>query len=277
MKEINLNKENNIIERIRKEELYIISDFDRTLTKGIIDGKKVPSIMSLLRDGNHLSKGYAEKAKALFEKYHPIEKDLDLPLEERRMFMKEWWREHNNLIIQSGLKYSDLEDIANNGKIEFRDGVLEFLDKLKENNIPLIIFSASGCGEAIKIFLKKYNKDYNNIFYITNRFNWGENGEALSIKGEIIDVLSKGVISFDELPKIYESIKNKKDIILIGDSLSDVDMAKSAKYENIFKIGFLNGSYNDHGDKYEKVFDLVLDGEEGFKKINNVLDNVLKD
>jgi HAD superfamily hydrolase (TIGR01544 family) len=260
---------------IKKEDLYVISDFDRTLSKGIINGKKVPSIMSLLRDGKHLNEGYAEKAKALFEKYHPMEKNLSLPLEERKKYMKKWWEEHNNLLIESGLKFSDLEDIANNGRIEFREGVLEFLDKLNKNKIPLVVFSSSGCGEAIKIFFKKYNRDYDNTFYITNRFNWGENGEALSIKGKIIDVLSKGEIYFNEFPKIWQRVKEKGDVILVGDSLSDVDMAKHVDYKNIFKIGFLNGSYNDNGDEYRKVFDLVLDGKEGFEKISEIIDKIV--
>jgi hypothetical protein len=40
------------------ENLHIISDFDRTLTYGTIKGEKIPSIISLLRDGNHLTKDY---------------------------------------------------------------------------------------------------------------------------------------------------------------------------------------------------------------------------
>jgi 5'-nucleotidase len=55
------------------QKLHVLSDFDRTLTYGTVDGKKTPSIISMLRDGNHLAKGYAEKANKLFEKYHSIE------------------------------------------------------------------------------------------------------------------------------------------------------------------------------------------------------------
>lgn len=59
-------------------KLHILADFDRTLTVGLINGIKTPSIIALLRDGNHLIPGYAEKAQALFDKHHPIEIDLKL-------------------------------------------------------------------------------------------------------------------------------------------------------------------------------------------------------
>ncbi len=54
------------IKRDGLDKLHIISDFDRTLTKCSIEGRKIPSGIALLREGGYLSKDYPEKAFALF-------------------------------------------------------------------------------------------------------------------------------------------------------------------------------------------------------------------
>ena len=68
----------NNIKKQGIDSLHIVSDFDRTLTYASVGGEKIPSIISILRDGNYLSKEYAEKAHALFNKYHSIEIDNNI-------------------------------------------------------------------------------------------------------------------------------------------------------------------------------------------------------
>ncbi|MEW6063334.1 MAG: hypothetical protein AB1571_03120 [Nanoarchaeota archaeon] len=46
-------------------KLHVLADFDRTLTKAFVDGKEVPSLISVLRDGNYLTQDYAQKANGL--------------------------------------------------------------------------------------------------------------------------------------------------------------------------------------------------------------------
>jgi len=66
------------------DKLHVLADFDQTLTKSFINGKHVPSIISILRDNNYLTPDYPDKAKALYAKYHPIEIDPNVSLEEKR-------------------------------------------------------------------------------------------------------------------------------------------------------------------------------------------------
>ncbi len=94
------------LERVKKtiaesevDTIQVLADFDRTLTTAFVDGKSVPSIISILRDGDYLAPGYAQKAHALFDKYHAIEIDPDIPFEEKRDAMKEWWTRHSKLLI----------------------------------------------------------------------------------------------------------------------------------------------------------------------------------
>jgi len=276
MKVIISNSENFEIlkAQIRKtgfQNLHILSDFGRTLTYGTINGIKTLSIISILRDGNYLTAGYAEKAHKLFDKYHPIEVDPDILLSEKKRAMLEWWKTHNKLLIESGLSKSDLENIVKNGHVEFRQGIPEFLDLLYKNEIPLVIFSASGCGDAIQLFFQKIEKDYPNIFYITNRFNWDHNKKAISTWGPVIHSMNKDETILAKIPEAYELVKNRRNVILIGDSLGDLDMIKGFDYSNLLKIGFLNSDYDKLRKDYENNFDIVLQGDGDFNFINTLI------
>ena len=45
-----------------KEKLHVLSDFDSTLTKGAIKGRRSPSLIAQLREKDYISKEYAKKA-----------------------------------------------------------------------------------------------------------------------------------------------------------------------------------------------------------------------
>ena len=270
----NLEKLKSQIKAKGYQNLHILSDFDRTLTYGEIEGIKTPSIISMLRDGNHLSDDYAKKAHALFDKYHLIEIDPSIPLEEKKKAMQEWWETHNKLLLKSELSKSDLEDIVKNGHVRFREGVPEFLDFLYQQNIPLIILSASGCGDAVQMFFKNIGKDYSNISYVTNQFNWDKNGKAISSKKLLIHCMNKDETILKEIPKIYFNIRNRKNVILLGDSIGDLGMIEGFKYENLLKIGFLNFDYNKLREEYKNNFDIVLEGDGDFNQVTNLIKNL---
>jgi len=267
----NLEKLKSQIKTKGYQSLHILSDFDRTLTYGEINGVKTPSIISLLRDGNHLTEDYAKKAHALFDKYHSIEIDPSIPLQEKKKAMQEWWETHNKLLIESGLSKSDLEDIVKNGHVKFREGVPEFLDFLHQHNIPLIIFSASGCGDAIQMFFKNIGKDYSNIYYVTNHFNWDENGRAISPKGLIIHCMNKNETTLREIPEVYSAIQNRKNVLLLGDSTGDLGMIEGFEYETLLKVGFLNFDYDKLREEYKRNFDIVLEGDGNFNQVNDLV------
>jgi len=94
------------------ERLHVLSDFDRTLTTAFVDGESRPSLISVLRDGHYLTSEYAAKAHELFNKYHPIEVNPDISIEEKKKAMKEWWETHFELLLRSGLNKRDLEAVS---------------------------------------------------------------------------------------------------------------------------------------------------------------------
>jgi len=253
------------------EKIHILSDFDRTLTYGSVDGLKTPSIISMLRDGKHLSEEYARKARALYDQYHPIEMDVNISAEAKKKRLRQWWNAHNKLLVEEGLSKADLEDIVERGHVKFREGVEEFLDFLNKRDVPLVIMSASGCGDAVEMFFKKIGKDYPNIHYVTNQFEWDKNGRAVAAKEPVIHSLNKDETVLSDLPEIYKQVKKRKNVILLGDGLNDLDMVKGFEYDNLLSIGFQNDKNDKAGIEYENRFDVVLKGDGDFGYIHELI------
>ncbi len=273
-----LKEKIDLIKKDGVNNIHVVSDFDRTLTYGTINGEKIPSIMAILRMNNYLGEDYSQKADALYNYYHVIEVDPSVSKKEKKIKMKEWWEKHVNLLIEKKLKKEHLEDIAKNKNIVLRRGVVDFLKDLKNKDIPLVIFSASGCGEAVEYYFKKNKVDYKNIVFFINRFLWDGNEVAVGIREPKINASNKDETSIKQRKDIYEKIKDRKNIILLGDSIGDIGMAEGFDYNTILKIGFLNNGYNKEGEleSYLKNYDIVIKEDSDFKPLyNNVLKNIL--
>lgn len=271
------------LEKIKKSisqggagKFFIVSDFDRTLTTAFVNGKNIPSLLSILRDGNYLTADYTEKAHRLYNKYHPIEIDPNIEKEEKKKAMYEWWQTHFDLLIKSGLNKKDLEKVVDSGKVKFREGFSDFADFLNKNNIPLIIISSSGLGgDATAMYLEKAGKLYKNIYIISNSYEWDENGRAIAIKQPIIHVMNKDGAMIKSLP-IFTSIKNRKNILLLGDTLDDVEMVNGLDYENLIKIAFLNENIEECLDKYKASYDIIALNDSPMFFIDNLLKELIK-
>lgn len=263
-----------IIKAIKKDgpdKLHVLADFDRTLTYHSVNNVPTPSLIAILRNGHYLSTDYAKKAHALFDKYQPIEKNPDLPLAKKKKAMDTWWRTHKKLLIDSGLNKKDLRQIVQDPHIKFRHGFDWFLNYLKIKNIPLVILSASGIGEAIPLYFKNAKKNYKNIYYLVNSLKWSKSGKALAIREPIIHSLNKDETVIKDFPKIYKKIKHRSNVLLLGDNISDIDMVVGFDYKNLLRVGFLN--YDDPKIKkaFLKNFDIIISGDGDFKYLNTLI------
>lgn len=54
---------------------------------------------------------------------------------------------------------------------------------------------------------------------------------------------------------IQEKIKNRKNIIFIGNSISDTNMASN--HENVFKLGFLDEKIEERLESFKENYDIV--------------------
>jgi 5'-nucleotidase len=188
--------------------------------------------------------------------------------------MNEWWNEHFDLLIESGLNIKHIKQIIDEGKIEFREGIVEFLELLHKNNIPLIIVSSSGLGwDSISMFFEKKDLLYPNVHIVSNRYSWDEDGNAIGVKRPIIHVMNKDETVLEDFP-FFSQIKDRKNVLLLGDSLGDPGMVEGFNYENLIKIGFLNENIKENLDAYKKEFDVLLLNDTGMGFVTGLLKNI---
>ena len=255
---------NDLLKKIKDWEddsFYILTDFDRTLTAGYCD-----STWGLLSKSEYIPKEYSAERKKLFEYYRPIEINEELDYETKNKLMIEWWQKHINLLI----KYNLTEELINKSSKEsnalvFREGAKEFLVNMRDRNIPVIIISA-GIGNFIKQFLINNNCDFDNIFIISNFIKF-KDGIAHGVNDDVIHSLNKDKIDFSN--EIKDKIKNKKNIILFGDNISDVKMSKEQDPKKILKIGFLEEKIEENRLYFEGKYDVVCVDNIGFSELSS--------
>lgn len=252
------------------DDFHVIADFDGTLTKGFVDGEKSPSIIAELRNGSYLDDDYAKKAHALFDKYHPYEIDPDLSTIEKKVKMEEWWRTHFDLLIEKGLSLDDVKRVSESGRVELRNGIEDFLGFLKKRNVPLIIMSASGIGDVISMYLEKRGLMYNNIHIVSNFYEWDPDGKAIGVKEPIVHSGNKDETTLESLP-IYEELKNRKNVLLLGNGMNDLDMIKGFDYENLLNVGFLHVRDEKKLELFRTGYDVVVTDDGNFDFVNNIL------
>jgi len=74
--------------------------------------------------------------------------------------------------------------------------------------------------------------------------------------------------------QFFNKIKDRKNIILLGDSLGDPDMVKGFGYENIIKVGFLNEKVKESLQKYSELYDVLILNDGNFDYINSLLKQI---
>ena len=258
------------------KRMHVLTDFDRTLTKAEVNGKPIPSVISILRDKDYISRDYSEKAHALANKYRPIEMNPKAPMSEKKKKMEEWWTQHFNLLIKSGLNIKHLERIVNEGGIQFREGALEFLKILHKERIPLVIISSSGVGDTIPLLLKREKALYDNIHIITNLYEWDKKGNATGVTKPITHVMNKDERSIKDHPAAFKAIKGRTNVMLLGDSIGDLGMLKGSDYRHLIRVGFLNENVEESLKTYRDNFDVVMLNDASMDYVNALIKGMIK-
>jgi len=278
--EVNPEKLKQIKERMAVEgpaKLHIVTDFDKTLTYAFAGGRKIESLIAVLREEGYLTPDYPEKAKALAAKYKPIEDDPNIPLSEKKQAMRQWWLRHYELLAKSGLNKKDVEQAIKSSLIRLRDGVEDFFKLCAQKQIPIVIISANGLGDAsIVSFFKQKNILSKNVYIISNRLQWDKEGNFVGVREPIIHSFNKDEEMIKYFPEIEERAKGRGNIILLGDGLGDADMARGVEYKRIIKVGFLNSKEDEKLDAFKKNYDIIITGDSSFEYVNKLMGEVVE-
>jgi phosphoglycolate phosphatase-like HAD superfamily hydrolase len=93
----------------------------------------------------------------------------------------------------------------------------------------------------------------------------------------MIDYMRPVLHTLNKQHFIYKYGKNlKRNVIVIGDLIEDIQMARESSHNTILKIGFLN-SLETEGhllEEYQKNFDIVIVNNGSLKPVNFILDKL---
>lgn len=256
--------------------LHILADFDRTMSHSLINWEKRSGIIQALRnDESILWEEYSKKAHGLFDKYHKYEIDNNISKEKKCDYMLEWRENHMKLLVESNLNISDIKKCINWNIIKLRSWIIKLLNYTNINNIPFIIMSANWLGwDSIKLYLEENNLNNHNIDIISNNFKFDENWYVKWYSSKIIHVFNKSEVAINMYTKVHDKIENKKDVILLWDSLWDVWMIDWFDYNNLIKIWFYNESFNNNIEDYLDSYDIVLTWDNSWEYINEFINNL---
>ncbi len=258
------NKKKDEIIRDGVSELVVLSDFDSTLTYA--------SMISVLREGDgYLDDEYSSKASLLAKKYFPILEDPTIKEEEKNVMMEKWYTDHFKLLIEKRLNKRHLEKIINEPKIKLRDNADIVLSFLSQHKIPLVIISANILGgEPILMFLNKENMLYSNVEVISNSLLWDKDENAIDYKKPILLSANKDRVLLNR-PSYLNRIKDRKNVLLLGDTLDDVSMVGNLEYKNLIEICFLNNKTNEKINDYKKAYDVLILNDSSMEFVSEFL------
>lgn len=255
------------------DNLLVVTDFDRTLTQAFVDGKVTALISTMVRE-KIFDDDYNEKAKKAYEHYRPIEIDESLSLEYRSQKMQEWWEYMTSVLIDKGLSKEKLMQAMKKSHSILRKGVIQFLTSLNKHNVPVIILSANGLGTySVQFFLDEHKLNYDNIHLLGNEFIWDEKGVAIDYQKPLVHVFNK-TFELIRNSTFYPNISRRKNIIAMGDNISDLEMIKGCEYEIALKVGFLNEEVEKLRLAYQQNFDVVIENDGSFDYLNQVLEKM---
>ncbi len=254
-------KVKNLIPINNLEDVYVVADFDWTIT----DSNSELS-WEMLGASKYVPSSYKKEKQELFDYYYPRVFSDSSDSKTKVALAREWYEKHIGLYIKYKLSEDIFTEAAKNKEfMRPRTYVIEFMKFLHENNIPLIIFSG-GVGNFIEKFLENYNCYYDNITIISNMFEF-KDGIAIGLKNDVIHTYNKNESS---IPKnITDRLNNRNTVILIGDHIGDVAMVDSSKHKSVIKIGISTPEISK--EVLSNHYDIVLDENESYKDILNYL------
>ncbi|CAG5078434.1 Similar to cN-IIIB: 7-methylguanosine phosphate-specific 5'-nucleotidase (Drosophila melanogaster) [Cotesia congregata] len=263
----------NKIKTIRDDgptKLQMVTDFDRTITKQHVNGQHILSSFGIFFESSQISEKMKEEKQRLFDKYRPIELDHDLELEKKIEAMESWMTESDDLLRGVNYDPCEIEEVVKIHGTDVRDRTKELIDRLNAAKVPVLVFSA-GLGDVVEAILKLHDVFLNNVKVVSNFLNY-KDGKINGFKNDqLIHVFNKNenVITDKEY---YNSLKGRKNVVLMGDMTGDATMADGAEgVETILKIGFLYEQVESSLPSFLDTFDIVLIDDQSMDIVIDIL------
>ncbi|KAH7680145.1 Protein F25B5.3 c, partial [Aphelenchoides avenae] len=240
------------------DRLLVISDFDYTLSRyKSKDGERCWTTHGVFESA---TEQFSPELKAKFDelktKYIPIEYCPNMTVAEKTPYMEQWWTESHAFIVQQKFTRSQIEGFVTRSKLALRDGAEQLLETVERHRVPLVLFSA-GIGNIIEIFLRRQLSTIPpSLHIVSNMMEFDEDDICTSFSEPLIHTFCKNASVIDHDLPFFKSLRERTNVILLGDSFGDLQMDVGVEREGVaLKIGFLNFNVDQLLDKYMHGFD----------------------
>lgn len=258
------------------ENLQFIVDFDYTMSRAHKNGESVDCSWGVFENFSKLPSSYHDKVRSLRDKYYPVEIDLSIKIEDKIPIMVEWYVEANKALAESQVMREWFPEMVVQSNCELRDDTDVMLKLLAEHKVPVLVLSA-GLGDLIHEIMSHFKVLHDNTILVSNFLEFDETGKVVGLKNKdnLIHMYNKKESSLSGVKG--EAVKGRKNVIILGDSLGDLQMAEGVQDPNVLlTLGFLNKNKDDNLKKYKDAFDVVLVDDQTMDFPNSILLDMLK-
>ncbi|KAJ9054612.1 hypothetical protein DSO57_1012463 [Entomophthora muscae] len=252
---------------------HIVSDFDATLTKyWVSPGVKFVGGHNILGLTDCVSPEFISKLGYLEEKFVNYETSLNHTVQEKSSKLVEWYEQVYQVFIDEGLTRDDLAKMVSQVHTLYREGTKELISLSEAKQIPLMICSA-GISDIIDAILRFDGLLKENAIIVSNKMVFATQApfKLTSFKKPYIHVYNKGDMEIPLDSKHFKACVPRKNLILLGDSLGDVNMGVRLLHTNILKVGLLNYDVERLLPHYLEAFDVVLAKDTHLSFVNTLL------
>ncbi|KAG8284764.1 7-methylguanosine phosphate-specific 5'-nucleotidase [Homalodisca vitripennis] len=226
------------------DNLQFVADFDDTLTKHTVNGKKTFNSFQILYKTKTLSQSFLDRVRELYVSIKPLLIQHELTKEEQQQ-------------VDDGLEEIIALTVGEKVNTPLKDGCREMLSLLASHRVPIIIVSA-GSGDVINYLVRGYGTRVVANFYIFD-------------EGRITDYLKPGVGIYNKNKRALPVDDDRHNIVLFGDQTWDSKMADNVpNVKTILKVGFFYGNDEMKMRRYLEHYDVLLLNDESTDKINDM-------
>ncbi|CAO3670016.1 unnamed protein product [Rhizopus stolonifer] len=214
---------------------------------------------------------YKKESERIYNTYYPIEINQNMTHDEKVPYMIKWWTEAHESLVKQKLTKQDLVAMTEQHKLELRNGVDRVLKDCHERTIPFLVFSA-GIGDIIENVLKREDLYFDTMHIVSNLMVF-ENDVCVDFKEPLIHVFNKSEFQLETSP-YHALIQKRSNVILMGDSMGDLQMSQGVEHSICLNIGFLNHDLATLEPKYAEAFDIVIVGDANMDPVIEILNSI---
>lgn len=241
----------------KSTDLIVITDFDATITSG--DSEQCHDLVGASK---LLSPEFRKEFAPLLD--WTTNANID---------GVEWWDAAHAIMVKHGTPPRHLiPRLVRDARMKPRPGALELLKKCETMNIPVLIVSA-GVSDIIEEFLRQHGALTENVTICSNRLNYEADSTPKSVSPSPPITSFTKQYAYKSASSFFTAHSTRRALIVLGDSVSDVDAGTNVPSDYVLSVGFVN----DRADasKHAQAYDAVVQGNDGsLEPVNDIIDEM---